>query len=60
MAPGNLSNQNFPHRSRRYTIAELLDMRHTLLYVSFPVKNFKPGAWNETILTDTVIPLVLS
>lgn len=57
MALGILSNKTSP---RCYTIVELLDMRHTLLYVSFPVKNFKPEVWNEMVLTDAVITLTLS
>lgn len=57
MALGIPSNKTSP---RCYTIVELLGMRHTLLYVSFPVKNFKPEVWNEMVLTDAVITLTLS
>lgn len=62
MAPRKLSkiiNGDLLYQRKRYTIAELLEMRCTLPYVCCPVKNFKPEAWSERILIETVIPLVL-
>lgn len=53
-----ITNEDLPYKRKRYTIVELLEMRHTLPYVCCPVKNFKPEAWSERILIKEVVPLV--
>lgn len=54
--PSTVTNEDLPYKRKRYTIVELLEMRHTLPYVCCPVRNFKPEAWSEGILIKEVVP----